>query len=132
LRASVFKDEKIVLSISEEIEAESMNNPLKWEVSYPVVSVTMKRLNNPLQRCFMVTQVDAVFEKGVLRPLQSLPLEENQQVTLTIHTPDDSDSASFTLSPEQWDSFCQALDAPPKMIPELRTLLQSPGLFDER
>jgi predicted DNA-binding antitoxin AbrB/MazE fold protein len=29
--------------------------------------------------------VDAVFEGGVLRPVQALPLTEHQRVTLTVH-----------------------------------------------
>src|SRR6266545_6267171 len=31
--------------------------------------------------------VEAVFEDGVLRPLQPLPLTSRQQVTLTLHVP---------------------------------------------
>jgi predicted DNA-binding antitoxin AbrB/MazE fold protein len=31
--------------------------------------------------------VEAVFENGVLRPLQPLPLTSRQQVTLTLHVP---------------------------------------------
>jgi predicted DNA-binding antitoxin AbrB/MazE fold protein len=32
----------------------------------------------------MTKQVDAVYENGILRPLEPLPLEEHQRVTVTI------------------------------------------------
>jgi uncharacterized protein (DUF1778 family) len=32
---------------------------------------------------------------------------------------------------EQWEAFCQALDAPPKRIPALAQLLNRPSVFDE-
>lgn len=41
-----------------------------------------------------------------------------------------SDSTKFKLSPEAWDSFCQAVDAPAKLDSELRTLLMTPSLLD--
>ena len=41
-----------------------------------------------------------------------------------------ADQAHFSLSPEKWDEFCAALDAPPKQHPELRKLLLQPGIFD--
>ena len=31
-----------------------------------------------------------------------------------------ADQVHFSLSPERWDAFCAALDAPPKVIPALR------------
>jgi uncharacterized protein (DUF1778 family) len=37
----------------------------------------------------------------------------------------------FRLSDEKWHEFCEALDAPPKDIPQLRALLTEPGVFDE-
>ena len=38
----------------------------------------------------------------------------------------------FHLSPEKWEAFLAALDAPPrKDLPRLRKLLASPGAFDE-
>jgi uncharacterized protein (DUF1778 family) len=37
----------------------------------------------------------------------------------------------FYLSPEKWDEFCAALDAPPKDLPNLRKLLSEPTIFDE-
>jgi uncharacterized protein (DUF1778 family) len=41
-----------------------------------------------------------------------------------------ADQAHFYLSPEKWDEFCAALDAPPRELPELRKLLTEPGVFD--
>ena len=42
-----------------------------------------------------------------------------------------ADQAHFYLSPEKWDEFCAALDAPPRELPELRKLLTEPGVFGE-
>lgn len=36
----------------------------------------------------------------------------------------------FTLPPDQWAAFCDAMDAPVKDIPSLRKLLTEPGIFD--
>ena len=37
----------------------------------------------------MTKQVDAVYENGVLRPLEPLPLDEHQRVTLTVSADED-------------------------------------------
>jgi len=42
-----------------------------------------------------------------------------------------ADQVHFYLSPEKWDEFCAALDAPPKELPRLRELLTKPSVFDE-
>ena len=42
-----------------------------------------------------------------------------------------ADQVHFYLSPEKWDQFTAALDAPPKDLPGLRKLLSEPGVFDE-
>jgi uncharacterized protein (DUF1778 family) len=42
-----------------------------------------------------------------------------------------ADQAHFYLSPEKWDEFCAALDAPPRDLPELRKLLTEPSVFDK-
>ncbi len=42
-----------------------------------------------------------------------------------------ADQVHFSLSPERWDAFCAALDAPPKVIPALRKLLKKPRVFDD-
>jgi uncharacterized protein (DUF1778 family) len=41
-----------------------------------------------------------------------------------------ADQVHFTLSPERWKAFCQALDAPPRPIPALQQLLTEEGVFD--
>jgi len=42
-----------------------------------------------------------------------------------------ADQAHFYLSPEKWEEFCAALDAPPRDLPEFRKLLMQPSVFDE-
>ena len=42
-----------------------------------------------------------------------------------------ADQTHFYLSPEKWDEFCAALDAPPKRKLKLERLLTEPGVFDE-
>lgn len=32
------------------------------------------------------------------------------------------EQTEFRLPPDQWEAFCQSVDAPPKVIPELRQL----------
>lgn len=39
------------------------------------------------------------------------------------------DQTEFRLLPEQWEAFCQRLDAPPKVIPELQALFSEPEIF---
>lgn len=39
------------------------------------------------------------------------------------------DQTDFRLSPEQWEAFCQRVDAPPKDIPALRQLFSEPEPF---
>ena len=70
-------------------------------------------------------QMKAIFEGGVLRPITPLPFDEQQEVTLFISEASDPDHAHFFLSPEKWDEFIAALDAPPKKIPALIQLLHS-------
>ncbi len=41
-----------------------------------------------------------------------------------------AETTHFVLPDEQWQAFCEALDAPPKDIPTLRKLLSEPGVFD--
>ena len=42
-----------------------------------------------------------------------------------------SDQLHFQLSPQKWDEFCAALDAPIRDLPRLRKLLTEPSLLDE-
>jgi uncharacterized protein (DUF1778 family) len=41
-----------------------------------------------------------------------------------------ADQVQFSLPAEQWQAFCQALDAPPQVIPALKRLLTEKGVFD--
>jgi predicted DNA-binding antitoxin AbrB/MazE fold protein len=83
----------------------------------------------------MSTQLEAIYEKGVFRPLDLVSLPENRRVTITIDLQsadgEEREQAHFALSPEQWQAFCTALDAPPKAIPALRKLLTEPSVFDD-
>ncbi len=42
-----------------------------------------------------------------------------------------ADRRVFRLSAEQWEKFQAALDAPPRDLPALRELLNTPGPFDD-
>lgn len=41
-----------------------------------------------------------------------------------------TDQVHFRLSPEKWNSFCQALDQPARDISTLKSLLKDPGVLD--
>lgn len=41
-----------------------------------------------------------------------------------------ADQTEFRLPPEQWEAFCQRLDAPARTIPALRQLFSEPEPFD--
>ena len=41
-----------------------------------------------------------------------------------------ADQTSFVLNEKQWAEFMKALDAPPRVIPELKKLLSEPSLFE--
>jgi predicted DNA-binding antitoxin AbrB/MazE fold protein len=83
----------------------------------------------------MGTHLEAVYENGVFRPLQPVQLPEQSRVTVTIEETDLGaaavDQVHFTLPPDRWRAFCEALDAPPRDIPALRKLLTEESLFDE-
>ncbi len=83
----------------------------------------------------MTTQLDAIYENGVFRPLQPIQLDEHRRVTLTIETEAGNNTAMadqvyFALPTDRWQAFCDALDAEPKNIPALRKLLIEPSIFD--
>jgi len=40
-----------------------------------------------------------------------------------------ADRRVFQLSPEKWEAFIAALDAPPRDLPRLRRLLREPSVF---
>lgn len=60
--------------------------------------------------------------------LTNFVLENSYEAALRILT----DKTHFLLNEEQWNAFCQALDAPPREIPALRKLLTEPSVFDEQ
>ena len=85
----------------------------------------------------MSTHLEAIYENGVFRPLQPVQLPEHWRVTVTIDEDAEidlgsADQAHFTLPPDRWQAFCEALDAPPRDIPALRKLLTEGSLFDDR
>lgn len=41
-----------------------------------------------------------------------------------------AEQVQFTLPPKRWEAFCQALDAPPRVIPALQELFTAKGVFD--
>lgn len=41
-----------------------------------------------------------------------------------------ADQTHFYLTPEKWEEFTAALDAPPAKKPRLKNLLTKPGVFD--
>ena len=45
----------------------------------------------------MTRSLQAIYEKGVLRPLEPLPLQEHQQVTVTVTDPEDGDWVDVTF-----------------------------------
>lgn len=40
-----------------------------------------------------------------------------------------ADQTRFRLPPDQWDAFCERLDAPPQVVPALRELFSGPDPF---
>ncbi|HEV3261706.1 MAG TPA: antitoxin family protein [Gemmataceae bacterium] len=70
----------------------------------------------------MPRTLQAVYENGVLRPLEPVNLPDNEQVTVTIDEEASwLDQVHFALSPERWQAFNDALDAAPKEIPDLNS-----------
>ena len=77
-----------------------------------------------------------------MRPLQKDVIAraaELKQTTMTIFMIEHAfqaaqqilaDQTHFYLTPEEWDEFCAALDAPPVDRPRLRKLLTEPSVFD--
>jgi predicted DNA-binding antitoxin AbrB/MazE fold protein len=79
----------------------------------------------------MSVRVRAIYEKGVFRPLQSVNLPEQQEVTLTIEDQGEAaEQVLFILPPDRWQAFCDALDAPAREIPALRKLLTEASVLD--
>jgi predicted DNA-binding antitoxin AbrB/MazE fold protein len=79
----------------------------------------------------MSTQVKAIYENGVFRPLQRVDLPELQEVTVTIDGNSEAiDQLLFALPPDRWQRFCDALDEPPREIPALRKLMKEASSLD--
>jgi predicted DNA-binding antitoxin AbrB/MazE fold protein len=79
----------------------------------------------------MSIQLKAIYENGVFRPLQSVDLPDRQEVTVTIEgNGEPTDQVLFVLPPDRWQAFCDALDAPPRVIPALRKLLTEASVLD--
>ena len=57
---------------------------------------------------------DFVLESAMARAEESLP-----------------DRRYFTLSPEQWEAFQNALDAPPRPMPRMERLLRTKSVFED-
>ena len=62
----------------------------------------------------MTKQVEAVYENGMLRPLEPLPLSEHQHVTVTISAPPDR--------AHQDESYLASLKAEIAAMPRIPTL----------
>ena len=50
----------------------------------------------------MSKQIEAIYENGVLRPLEPLSLDEHQRVTITIAEEDGAEEALFDPAFTQW------------------------------
>lgn len=75
----------------------------------------------------MLTQFSAIFENGVLRPLEPVPLTENEQVQVTVSRAADED----WLDTEYMDS-CRADADPTVTLEQVRTALSKiRGSMDE-
>ncbi len=42
-----------------------------------------------------------------------------------------AEQADMVMSPAQWSAFCDALDAPPRVIPPLKALFSEGSVFDK-
>ncbi len=79
----------------------------------------------------MSVRVRAIYENGVFRPLESVELPEQQEVTVTIEDQgEEAEQVLFVLPPDRWQAFCDALDAPARAIPALRKLLTEASVLD--
>jgi predicted DNA-binding antitoxin AbrB/MazE fold protein len=84
----------------------------------------------------MIQHVEAIYERGVLRPLKPLPLAESQRVSVTISDSTASDStAPHGLSdPEFLDAIraeAAALHDVPSLEEVQRTMSKIPGSLAE-
>ena len=57
--------------------------------------------------------------------------EMQSDVVTSDELPNEAAQTEFRLSSEQWEAFCQRLDASPKTIPALRQLFSEPEPFKD-
>ena len=81
----------------------------------------------------MTTQVEAVYENGVLRPLEPLPLDEHQRVTLTVSDVSEDPLASMIdhAFVERARKEVEATDDIPTLEEVQRILSKIPGSLSE-
>ena len=79
----------------------------------------------------MIKQVDAVYERGVLRPLEPLSLAESQRVTLTISDPVAGRSRRDTEFLERVRAEVAAMPHIPALEQVQQALSKIPGSLTE-
>lgn len=80
----------------------------------------------------MTKQVEAVYENGVLRPLEPLPLDEHQRVTVTVSAEEDSLASIIDRAfVERVRQEVAALDYIPSLEEVRRILSKIPGSLSE-
>ncbi len=81
----------------------------------------------------MTKQVEAVYEDGVLRPLEPLPLEEHQRVTLTVSDVSEDPLAAMIDHPlvERARKEVEAMGQIPSLEEVQRILSKIPGSLSE-
>jgi len=78
----------------------------------------------------MVRTLPAVYENGVLRPLQPLPLKEHEQVTITVS--DSLSTAAEELLDHEYLASVDALDETEPTLEEVRRALSKiPGKLSD-
>ncbi len=80
----------------------------------------------------MTRTLEAIYENGVLRPLEPLSLQENQQVTLTVKAP--SDDPMDDVVEDDGDLFWDAKDqdSPVPTLEEVRRIMSRlPGKLSD-
>jgi len=80
----------------------------------------------------MTKQVEAVYENGVLRPLEPLPLDEHQRVTLTVSDAEDPLASMIDHAfAERVRKEVQTMDYNPTLEEVRRILSKIPGSLSE-
>jgi len=79
----------------------------------------------------MIQHVEAIYERGVLRPLKPLPLAESQRVSITISDTTDPHSPSDPEFLEAIRAEAAALHDVPSLEEVQRTMSKIPGSLAE-